>query len=45
MHGVALSIGTVDPLNSEYLQKLKKLIGLAQARLDIGSSVLDGHRA
>lgn len=26
MHGVALSIGTVDPLNSEYLQKLKKLI-------------------
>lgn len=26
MHGVSLSIGTVDPLNSEYLQKLKKLI-------------------
>ena len=26
MHGVALSIGTVDPLNSEYLFKLKKLI-------------------
>jgi len=26
MHGVAMSIGTVDPLNSEYLQKLKKLI-------------------
>lgn len=25
MHGVALSIGTVDPLNSEYLYKLKKL--------------------
>ncbi len=25
MHGVSLSIGTVDPLNSEYLQKLKKL--------------------
>ena len=25
MHGVAMSIGTVDPLNSEYLQKLKKL--------------------
>lgn len=25
MHGVALSIGTVDPLNSEYLQKLQKL--------------------
>lgn len=25
MHGVALSIGTVDPINSEYLQKLKKL--------------------
>ncbi len=26
MHGVALSIGTVDPLNSEYLQKLKTLM-------------------
>jgi uncharacterized protein (UPF0276 family) len=26
MHGVALSIGTVDPLNSEYLAKLKELI-------------------
>jgi len=25
MHGVSLSIGTVDPLNSEYLKKLKKL--------------------
>ena len=25
MHGVAMSIGTVDPLNSEYLEKLKKL--------------------
>lgn len=25
MHGVALSIGTIDPLNSEYLTKLKKL--------------------
>jgi len=29
MHGVALSIGTVDPLNSEYLQKLKALINWA----------------
>ncbi len=26
MHGIALSIGTVDPLNSDYLEKLKKLI-------------------
>lgn len=26
MHGVSLSIGTVDPLNSEYLQKLKRLM-------------------
>jgi len=26
MHGIAMSIGTVDPLNSEYLQKLKALI-------------------
>lgn len=25
MHGVSLSIGTVDPLNSEYLKKLKTL--------------------
>ena len=25
MHGVSLSIGTVDPLNSEYLKKLKAL--------------------
>src|SRR3569623_3501 len=26
MHGVSMSIGSVDPLNSEYLKKLKKLI-------------------
>ena len=26
MHSVSLSIGTVDPLNSEYLHKLKRLI-------------------
>lgn len=26
MHGISLSIGTVDPLNSDYLSKLKKLI-------------------
>lgn len=26
MHGVSLSIGTVDPLNSDYLKKLKELI-------------------
>lgn len=25
MHGVSLSIGTIDPLNSEYLEKLKAL--------------------
>jgi uncharacterized protein (UPF0276 family) len=30
MHGVALSIGTIDPLNSEYLQKLKKLIDFVE---------------
>lgn len=30
MHGVAMSIGTVDPLNSEYLTKLKKLIDFVQ---------------
>lgn len=26
MHGIALSIGTIDPLNSDYLRKLKELI-------------------
>ena len=26
MHGVAMSIGTVDPVNSEYMQKLKALM-------------------
>ncbi len=26
LHGVSMSIGTLDPLNSEYLQKLKQLI-------------------
>jgi uncharacterized protein (UPF0276 family) len=26
MHGVSMSIGTVDPINSEYLKKLKSLI-------------------
>lgn len=30
MHGVALSIGTVDPLNSEYLVKLKTLADAVQ---------------
>lgn len=30
MHGVSLSIGTVDPLNSEYLNKLKKLANLIE---------------
>lgn len=30
MHGVSLSIGTCDPLNSEYLQKLKALIKWVQ---------------
>lgn len=30
MHGIALSIGTVDPLNSDYLRKLKKLMDFAK---------------
>ena len=30
MHGVAMSIGTVDPLSSEYLKKLKALIDWLQ---------------
>lgn len=29
MHGVSMSIGTVDPINSEYLRKLKALIDWA----------------
>jgi uncharacterized protein (UPF0276 family) len=29
MHGIAMSIGTVDPLDSEYLSKLKELIDFA----------------
>jgi uncharacterized protein (UPF0276 family) len=30
LHGVSLSIGTVDPLNSDYLRKLKALIDWVQ---------------
>ncbi|MCB1782565.1 MAG: DUF692 family protein [Alphaproteobacteria bacterium] len=30
MHGVSLSIGTLDPINSDYLKSLKKLIGFVQ---------------
>ena len=30
MHGIAMSIGTVDPLDSEYLRKLKNLIDFVQ---------------
>lgn len=32
MHGVSLSIGSTDPLNREYLQKLKQLADSVQAR-------------
>jgi uncharacterized protein (UPF0276 family) len=32
MHGVSLSIGSTDPLNFEYLAKLKKLAGAVNAR-------------
>src|SRR6516225_4719858 len=32
MHGVSLSIGSTDPLNFEYLGKLKKLAGAVKAR-------------
>jgi uncharacterized protein (UPF0276 family) len=32
MHGVSLSIGSTDPLNFEYLGKLKKLAAQVQAR-------------
>lgn len=30
MHGIALSIGTVDPLNSDYLSKLKALMDVVK---------------
>src|SRR5713101_4122632 len=32
MHGVSLSIGSTDPLNFEYLKKLKRLAGEVNAR-------------
>jgi uncharacterized protein (UPF0276 family) len=32
MHGVSLSIGSTDPLNFEYLEKLKRLADAVQAR-------------
>jgi uncharacterized protein (UPF0276 family) len=32
MHGVSLSIGSTDPLNFEYLEKLKRLAGAVKAR-------------
>lgn len=32
MHGVSLSIGSTDPLNFEYLEKLKRLAGHVNAR-------------
>ena len=32
MHGVSMSIGSTDPLNIEYLKKLKKLAGAVNAR-------------
>jgi uncharacterized protein (UPF0276 family) len=30
LHGVSMNIGSSDPLNEEYLRKLKRLIGLVQ---------------
>src|SRR5205823_9946978 len=32
MHGVSLSIGSTDPLNFDYLKKLKSLAGAVKAR-------------
>ena len=32
MHGVSLSIGSTDPLNMEYLKKLKELAGWVKPR-------------
>ena len=32
MHGVSLSIGSTDPLNIEYLEKLKRLATAVNAR-------------
>src|SRR5690349_10859711 len=32
MHGVSMSIGSSDPLNMDYLQKLKRLANIVNAR-------------
>ena len=44
MHGVSLSIGSTDPLNFDYLQKLKRLAQDVGALLDVGPPVLDRRR-
>ncbi len=41
MHGVSLSIGSTDPLDFEYLGKLKRLGRRNAPPMDIGSSLLD----
>ena len=41
MHGVSLSIGSTDPLNFEYLQKLKRLAQAPWRPLDLRPPVLD----
>ena len=41
MHGVSLSIGSTDPLNFDYLAKLKRLAREVERPLDFRSSLLD----
>ena len=41
MHGVSLSIGSTDPLNFDYLAKLKRLASRGQGPLGVGPPVLD----
>ena len=44
MHGVSLSIGSTDPLDFDYLAKLKRLARRRERALDFGPSLLDRRR-
>ena len=44
MHGVSLSIGSTDPLNFDYLGRLKRLARARQRPLGVRSPVLDRRR-
>ena len=44
MHGVSLSIGSTDPLNFEYLHKLRDSGPRDQGPVGLGPRLLDGRR-